>query len=228
LKNRILAFFYRLSKRFSRVNLYEWLQVELASHNGRAASAGKKASVLNVGSGGDVYGALKKNPAFHITQIDIDPARKPDIVADICDLNMFQEHSCDIVVMLEVLEHVKEPQRALDEIRRVLKPGGTLILSVPFIFPIHDEPYDFYRYTKYGLQYLLRDYRDISMRERNDYIHALIVLFSRMTRVTDKKSLMAGLIIFSYILIQYPFFWVMSKFFQVKLATTGYFVTAKT
>jgi SAM-dependent methyltransferase len=61
----------------------------------------------------------------------------------------------DTVLLLDVLEHVPDPAKVLSEIYRVLRPGGTLILSVPHLSRLHEEPYDFYRFTKYGLTHLL-------------------------------------------------------------------------
>jgi len=62
--------------------------------------------------------------------------------------------SFDSAICTAVLEHLEEPEQALRECYRVLKPGGTAIYSVPFIWHLHEEPRDFYRYTKYGLKYL--------------------------------------------------------------------------
>jgi len=63
--------------------------------------------------------------------------------------------SVQSVALLQVLEHLSEPSRVISEIYRVLKPGGYLLLTAPMISQIHGEPYDFYRYTKYGITYLL-------------------------------------------------------------------------
>ncbi len=62
--------------------------------------------------------------------------------------------SFDCAVSTAVLEHLEEPERALRECHRVLKPGAAAIYSVPFIWHIHEAPRDFYRFSKYGLRYL--------------------------------------------------------------------------
>lgn len=64
--------------------------------------------------------------------------------------------SVQSVALLQVLEHLSEPSRVISEIYRVLEPGGYLLLTAPMISQIHGEPYDFYRYTKYGITYLLQ------------------------------------------------------------------------
>ena len=60
----------------------------------------------------------------------------------------------DTILCTYVLEHLEEPNAALEEALRVLKAGGYAIYTVPFFWHLHEEPRDFYRYTKYGLQYL--------------------------------------------------------------------------
>ncbi|OEU81126.1 MAG: hypothetical protein BA873_16355 [Desulfobulbaceae bacterium C00003063] len=60
----------------------------------------------------------------------------------------------DCALCTAVLEHLEEPQLAIKECHRVLKRGGVAIYSVPFIWHLHEEPRDFYRFSKYGLKYL--------------------------------------------------------------------------
>lgn len=64
--------------------------------------------------------------------------------------------SFDVVLSTSNLEHVEEPAAALREWARVLEPGGVAVVSVPLFWHLHDEPRDFYRYTKFGLEYLFK------------------------------------------------------------------------
>ncbi len=66
----------------------------------------------------------------------------------------FSSSSFDSILCNEVLEHVPEPSMLFAEAARVLKPGGYLLLTTPQTWGLHLEPYDFYRYTPYGLRYL--------------------------------------------------------------------------
>jgi SAM-dependent methyltransferase len=76
----------------------------------------------------------------------------------VCDLLYlpFVDGIFDAVLCIQVLEHVPEPLGVLQEISRVLKPGGKLFLSAPQSWPQHQKPHDFYRYTSFGFHYLLQ------------------------------------------------------------------------
>jgi len=75
---------------------------------------------------------------------------RPDVFADASQLP-FADASIDSVVMLEVMEHLRAPQAALREIHRVLAPGGRALVSMPFLYPVHDAPHDYQRLTVHGL-----------------------------------------------------------------------------
>ena len=78
---------------------------------------------------------------------------KVDALADICALP-FREGVFDAVINIQVLEHIREPRRCVEEMARALKPGGQLILTTVQCWEIHQHPNDFFRFTRYGLTYL--------------------------------------------------------------------------
>ncbi len=67
----------------------------------------------------------------------------------------FERESFDSAILTQVLEHVFNPDIMLSEIHRVLKPGGQLLLSVPFAWDEHEQPHDYARYSSFGLIHLL-------------------------------------------------------------------------
>lgn len=75
---------------------------------------------------------------------------RPDVFADAASLPM-RDGCIDAVVMIEVVEHLRQPSTAMKEASRVLRPGGQLLLSMPFLYPIHDAPHDYQRFTAHGL-----------------------------------------------------------------------------
>lgn len=79
---------------------------------------------------------------------------RPHVFADGAFLP-FASSSFDTVLLLEVLEHVIDAEQVVAEINRVLKPGGILVVSIPFLYPLHDAPHDYRRYTAPGLNKVL-------------------------------------------------------------------------
>ena len=78
-----------------------------------------------------------------------------DILANAYDTGL-EDSSFDTVLCTDVLEHLEEPQRAVNEAFRLLRPGGHAIYTVPLFWHLHEQPRDFYRYTKFGLAHLFR------------------------------------------------------------------------
>lgn len=75
----------------------------------------------------------------------------PDVYGDALSLPLAAE-SFDVVILIDVLEHISDTQQLLQQIHQVLKPGGKAIIALPFLYPIHDAPRDFVRLTKYGIE----------------------------------------------------------------------------
>ncbi|MUL35804.1 class I SAM-dependent methyltransferase [Gloeocapsopsis dulcis] len=211
------------SKQISRKGIYSFLENEFTQIQA-------KEKVLNVGAGGDI-GLLineyaQKND-FQVVSLDIDAQTNPDIVGDICTYNFGDKDIFDCIVVCEVLEHVSLPHLAIEQIYTLLKQNGRLILTVPFIFPLHCRPYDYYRFTKYGLAFLLKKFRYLNIIERNSWADAINVLILRLVKEKRKKTIMIApfLITFSCLLI--PVNWLFAKIIPTDFITTGYVVTAK-
>lgn len=120
----------------------------------------RNAAVLDIGSGSAGYHGLI-HPSNIFYTIDYPATNKkyqsaPDIFSDARCLPVADEKA-DVVLLFEVLEHVPDAEKVVREIRRVLCPGGEFYLSVPFIYPVHDAPDDYWRFTVYGITEILKN-----------------------------------------------------------------------
>ena len=111
--------------------------------------------VLDAGAGRLTYHPRLK--AFSESVVSVDRDRVHPGLSAVADLEKlpFPKNSFDSVFCSQVLEHVPNPLSVLLEFSRTLRPGGKLILSVPHLAYLHNEPHDYYRYTEYGLRHLL-------------------------------------------------------------------------
>lgn len=103
--------------------------------------------------GGDKHSTYLKliKGSFEVTIFNQDPKAQPDILGDVEKPLPFKEVEFDAVLMINLLEHTYHYKELLQEVNRILKPGGQAIIVVPFLFPIHPSPNDYFRFTKQGL-----------------------------------------------------------------------------
>ena len=92
-----------------------------------------------------------------VLSVDLFPYQKIDVVADFTKEVPLRDSSGDIVVISNVLEHIIEPQFFLNECVRVLKSGGTIVGTAPFLLWVHQEPYDYNRFTDFMLKHILEE-----------------------------------------------------------------------
>jgi len=92
-----------------------------------------------------------------LVNLDVFYSRNVDVLAS-GDALPFADRKFDAVVLQQVLEHVKDPDAVLAEACRVLKPGGRIWIEVPFLYPVHEERGDYWRWTKDGLNLLCSKY----------------------------------------------------------------------
>lgn len=97
-----------------------------------------------------------------------------DIRNDFLKINISSK-SFDTVLCTQVLEHVPEPLKLLTKINKILKKNGVLILTAPFTGYLHEVPNDYYRYTKYGLQYMLKNanFRIVYIKAEGNWIASI-------------------------------------------------------
>lgn len=109
--------------------------------------------ILNIGSGN----SPRKTGILNVDMMDYENV---DIICDIHDLP-FKDESVDAISNIAVLEHVKSPKLVIEEIHRVLKPGGKVFSVIPFMQPFHASPNDFQRYTLPGIEFLHNDFEKV-------------------------------------------------------------------
>lgn len=112
------------------------------------------------------------------TTLNRDASAEADILCDAEALTL-ADGSFPNVACIEVLEHTLSPDTLIAEMYRVLEPGGRLLLTVPFVFEIHDER-DYYRFTRMGLEHLLRNFSDVRI-EPNGGVFCVLFHFIRLS-----------------------------------------------
>ena len=121
------------------------------------ASLHARGRLLDVGCGNKPFAAMFRNRVGE--HIGCDVVQSSDSRADVMCLATdlpFKDGSYDTVLLTQVIEHVADHRSMLHEAFRVLKSGGIMILSGPMYWPLHEEPYDFFRFTEHGLRFLLQ------------------------------------------------------------------------
>ena len=115
-------------------------------------------SLLDIGCGNKPYEALYKQYTAKQTGCDIvqSDSNRVDVICPATALG-FDDNIFDTAFCTQVLEHVYDHHTLVKEANRVLKPGGKFILTVPFCWELHEEPYDFFRITKHGLKELFEE-----------------------------------------------------------------------
>jgi SAM-dependent methyltransferase len=138
---------FRMSS--SRRYLERWVQ-------DAAASVPSGSVVLDAGAGESPYARWFSGHHYEsadFAQVDKAYSTNLTYTCDLAELPV-DGSRFDLIVMTQVLEHLPEPGRVLAEMRRVLKPRAELWFSTPLFYEEHEQPYDYYRYTQFGLRHL--------------------------------------------------------------------------
>lgn len=128
-----------------------------------ASQTPRRPTVLVVGGGqiGSGLAEFYRRGDVDVLAFDIYASDNVDFIADAHDIPL-ADGSVDGVIIQAVLEHVLEPRQVVDEIHRVLRPGGMVYADSPFMQQVHEGAYDFTRFTESGHRYLFRDFELVS------------------------------------------------------------------
>jgi len=188
--------YWRLSNLLTRRGLDSFVRREL-----QCIPAGGR--ILSVGAGGALGRAIQsycESQSIYHRSLDIDPERRPDIIGNISSVDLKSERF-DCIFLIEVLEHIPEPHRAIENIYNNLENMGRVVASVPFLFPLHDTPGDYFRFTKFGLQHLFRKFSNVKIQSRNRWATASLSIFVRIYFEDRPLCKVLGLLLLPFCLI---------------------------
>lgn len=213
---------FKLSKKLSRAYLYECV-------NEHCSSIKPRSKVLCIGAAGGITSRIQEYAIacnWQIITVDINQDLNPNLCIDICkDPIGLSEY--DAVLCYEVLEHLYSPNAAISNIYYALKDEGVLFGSVPFVIPIHESPFDFYRFTFHGVKNLLLLFSYSEVTPRGTYYEAILSLFGR-TLFSFKSNIIIPIfyVFFAYYVLR-PIFRVLGKLAPLEGLSIGYTFVAR-
>ena len=154
-------------------------------------------NVLDIGCGVMPYKTflMEDGKILNYTGIDLEFSDyhnkvKPDLFWDGINIPM-PDNSVDWVIATEFLEHYFDTAHILKEIKRVLKPGGSLFFSVPFIYSLHEVPYDHHRFTPYSFEKLFINagYTKNEIYPRGGFNYSLLIMMSLWAKQSGSKGI---------------------------------------
>jgi SAM-dependent methyltransferase len=187
--------------------------------------------VLDVGASSVRYRELFPNKI----SLDLFAENHPDVVGDAHALP-FADEAFPMVMCVEVLEHVLDPRQVARELSRVLAPGGKLILTTRFMYPLHEAPHDNWRFTEFVLRDIFAGFDDVTVTPDTLMFETLTELIQRAIFQTRfhfmDKPIKGVLVIIGWIVRQFDRFSyttygnINKTMLQPNIFTAGYLVTA--
>lgn len=186
-------------------------------------------NLLDVGCGKMPYKSIFLPRINKYTGID-KYGKEADIKKDFL-IATIPNNSYNTVLCTQVLEHTPEPQKFLTKINKVLKKKGVLILTVPFTGYLHEVPYDYFRYTKYGLKYMLQkaNFKIVYIKNEGNWIASIGLeiisylepTFNRYLLKYPKRLVQLFILLFIKLFSHLP-----ERFTKSKYSTINYIVVA--
>jgi len=186
-----------------------------------------KGKLLDVGCGDKPYYQIFSRKVDSYVGLDLHGG---DVIGSALKLP-FKNNSYDTVLSTQVIEHVIDPQIMIKEAYRVLKKNGYLILTAPLFWCLHEEPNDYFRFTKYSLSALLNkeNFKIIYIKERGNWLITLGQMISIFLESSFNRVLLKYPKRFLQLIIQYTCYRLsrIEKFNRNKQAPLGYIIVAR-
>jgi SAM-dependent methyltransferase len=182
--------FYHNNRRF-----YNWVVYDVADEFITKYATHYKGILYDLGCGTKPYEVYFKQYCDSYVGVDWSDTLhdlKADVVADLNKTFPIDNKVADTLVSFSVMEHLCEPQLFLNESYRILKEEGVFVLQVPFMWHVHEEPYDFYRFTEYGLKYMFKKagYTNVTVEASTGFwVNWFVKLNYQLVRIMPGNSL---------------------------------------
>lgn len=170
--------------------------------------------VLDIGSSAGSYAARgefaraaqRLRDAGMYVSLDLNSSARPSVLGD-AHMLPFPDASFDVVLAHNVIEHLHDPAAGVAEMRRVLRSSGTVLFTIPFMYPVHEAPHDYTRFTRFGLARLFREFSAVEIHARGGWFSTVAQFVFMLTRAADRVRL--GGVLRA---VLYPFLWAFVQF----------------
>ncbi len=164
---------------FARKNLFSQM---------KTLSSNIIGNVLDIGCGTKPYQNLFPCKSYTGLEIDTPEMRKVSEIEYFYDGHTFpfKNETYDSIICNQTLEHVFNPDEFLEETNRVIKRGGKILLTIPFVWDEHSQPYDYARYSSFGLAHLMKNH-SFKIIEQRKSVNTIAVIFQMINCYLYKK-----------------------------------------
>lgn len=180
---------YNVLKKKEIKNFSKWRKYNFNFLKKNLDKLSSEKKILDLGAGQDSFIDLYHNKDAYFC--DFEPYNSVDFTIDIEKEIPIVEKSFDVIVLSNVLEHSYKANFLIKECKRLIKNDGKILITVPFNIMLHQEPYDYFRYTEYALKRIfiensINDYKIFSVGNHADLLLSALKIFKKQNNLKNK------------------------------------------